>query len=96
MEPEFNTAVYAARENKSARWASYFAKHGVTSDMVSRMGLHAPEWALLAKAITVESGRKLIAPGSQETVDCIVRNLRYQENQERAADVPFDFRAEVK
>ncbi len=79
---------YAKREEKAARWADYFGKHGLTSQMVSRMGLHAPEWAQLAVAITRESGRKLLAPHSQETIDAIVRNLQYGEAQ----DVPFDFR----
>ncbi len=84
---------YAKREAKAARWADYFGKHGVSSDLVSRMGLHAPEWAQLAAAITRESGRKLLAPHSQETIDAIVRNLQYGESQ----DVPFDFRnLEVK
>jgi len=57
-------------------------------------------WDTLAKSITAESGRKLLPPHSQETIDAIVRELGYFEDaksaQERAADVPFDFRAEVK
>lgn len=70
---------YAARESKAARWSGYFHQHGVTSAMVSRMGLKAPEWRELAKAITLESGRKLNAPNHQETVDAIVRHLGYYE-----------------
>lgn len=76
---ENNACQYAAREDKAARWSGYFAQHGVTSAMVSRMGLHAPEWRQLAQSITLESGRRLNAPNSQETVDAIVRHLGYYE-----------------
>ncbi len=85
---EITAKEYAAREAKAARWACYFADHRFSSEMVSRMGLHAPEWAQLAVSITRESGRKLLAPHSQDTIDAIVRNLQYGEAQ----DVPFDFR----
>lgn len=70
---------YAARESKAARWSAYLHQNGVTAAMVTRMGLQAPEWRVLAKAITCESGRKLNAPNSQETVDAIVRHLGYYE-----------------
>ncbi len=76
MAAEFNTAEYAKREEKSARWAAYFHQHGVTSHQVQQMALARPEWKQLAKAISVESGRKLLPPHSQETIDAIVRNLR--------------------
>ena len=93
---ETTAREYAARAEKSARWAAYFYAHGMTSETVTRMGLHAPEWALLAKAITQESGRKLLPPHSQETVDCIVMELTWLEDareaRERAVDVPFEVR----
>ena len=37
------------------------------------------KWGKLAASITRESGRKLLAPHSQETVDAIVRHLGYYE-----------------
>ncbi len=58
--------------------------------------MSAADWSALAKSISCESGRKLLPPHSQETVDCIVRELQYFEDaaaaKQRAADVPFDFR----
>jgi len=100
MATEFNAREYAARQDKAARWSAYFAAHNIHSSQVNLMGLGNIFWDTLAKSITAESGRKLLPPHSQETIDAIVRELGYYEDaknqQERAADVPFDFREEVK
>lgn len=69
----------AAREDKAARWSAHFRKFGITSQQVQQMALARPEWKELAKAISVESGRRLNAPNSQETIDAIVRHLGYYE-----------------
>jgi len=90
------TAIeYAKRQDKAARYAAHFFAHGMTSSQVSRMTVQNHFWVRLAESISRESGRKLLPPHSQETVDCIVRELQYFEDakaaRERAADVPFDF-----
>lgn len=79
--PETTAREYAAREDKAARWAGYFWKHGVTSAQVRQMPLSRPEWRELAKAISAETGRKLLPPHSQETIDAIVENLRWYEGK---------------
>lgn len=70
---------YAARQTKAARWSALFVQHGVSAAIVERMGLQAPEWAKLAAAVRRETGKRLLVPHSQATIDAIVQNLRWYE-----------------
>lgn len=85
MQKEFSTHEYAARMEKATVFSAYFFAYGVTSDMVARMGLRAPKWKQLASAISNESGLKLKAPGSQATIDEIVKQLRMYEGAKSQA-----------
>jgi hypothetical protein len=91
------TAIeYAKRQEKAARFSAYFFAAGLHSSQVSLMAVDNPFWGKLAASISRESGRKLLPPHSQETVDAIVRELGYFEDakaaRERATDVPFEVR----